>query len=182
MAEVTLKRRHGNRHMMFLVERYKETHPDDGAAVHPERVAEWAIDEGLWKRPPMDPREVLRRQIRSALREEYIVDDQGREVRANHPFMEEVSTPDGPKLRSTWYPIFDMPPQKMRAAFQMRRRAALADVVQLKLDFESYNDNNHFRAVLDPPDFNFNKDIEEMNMPTEWPTEAMEDEEDEPEI
>jgi hypothetical protein len=166
--------------MLFLVEQYKEAHPEEGHEVHPHRVARWAIQQGIWRRPPMDPEEILRRQIRRALRDEYTFDPQGREVRLNHPVMEEVQTADGPRLRSIWYSLFEMPPQKARLSFQLRRRAALRDVVQLKLDFDSYNDNNEFRAQLDAPDFNFNKDIEEMSQPTEYGEEpAVEIEEEE---
>jgi hypothetical protein len=166
--------------MLYLIEQYKGAHPEEGSEVYPHLVAQWAIENGLYKRPPMSPEEILRRLIRRALRDEYITDPQNREVRAHHPVMEEVMTPQGLKVRSTWYPIFEMPPQKMRAAFQLRRRAALADVIQLKIDFESYNENNRFAAALDPPDFNFNKDIEEMNEPTSYPEgPTEEDEEDE---
>ena len=179
MATAPMKQRRSNRQMLYLVDKYKAAHPDEDSAIHPELVANWAIDEGLWDRPPLDPKEALRRQIRNALREEYTVDPQGREVRAKLPFMEEVRTSDGVRVRSTWYPIFQMPPEKARASFQMRRRAALADVVQLKFDFDSYNDNNGFKAQLEPPDFNFNKDLLELEQPTEWPSEDMED--DEPE-
>jgi hypothetical protein len=41
-------------------------------------------------------------------------------------------------------------------------------ILQLKLDFESYNDNNIFHEAIEPLDFDFNKDIEELNMPTTY--------------
>lgn len=154
--------------MLYLVEQYKAAHLDEGSEVYPDRVAKWAMHEGLWKRPPLDPEEILRRQIRRALRDDYIFDPQGREVRANHPVMEEFKTGEGLKLRSTWYPLFEMPPQKARSSFQLRRRAALMDVHQLDLDFNSYNDNNIFGEVLDRPDYDFNKDIEEMAHSTRY--------------
>ena len=70
----------------------------------------------------------------------------------------------------------------MRISLQQRRQAALADVRQLKLDFDSYNDNNTFGATLPALDFNFNKDIEEMELPTSYPNdweEAEPEDEDE---
>jgi hypothetical protein len=178
MAEATLKHRGANKKMLYLIEQYKQAHPDEGFEVSPHLVAEWAVKEGLWKRPPMTAEEVLRRQLSSALRTEYIIDPQGREVRANHPVLTEVSTSQGVKRRSKWYRIFDAPPKMMRASLQLRRKAALADVIQLKFDFESYNDNNVYDEQLDALDFNFNKDIEEMNMPTVY-EEDFGDEEDE---
>jgi hypothetical protein len=48
--------------------------------------------QGLWKRPPMEAEEVLHRLLSRALRNEYIVDPQGREVRKHHPVISEVKT------------------------------------------------------------------------------------------
>ena len=163
------RRKRGNRKMIFLKDKYLEAHPDEAPEVDPGRVAEWAIRKGLWKYIPQSPQEVLRRQLSRALRNDYIEDPQGREIRSYHPIAKEVMTQDGLKRRSTWYPIFTTEPGFIRRAFQLRRRAAFADVAQLSLDFYSYNDNNIFGAALEPLDFDFNKDLEEMRMPTEYP-------------
>ena len=113
----------------------------------------------MYKRPPVDPEEVLRKEIARALGNEFIVDPKGRDVRKNHAIMVEVGTADGPKRRSRWYTIYEAPPNHIKVAFQFRCRAALSDVLQLTLDFESYNDFNSFQATLEPMDFNFNKDL-----------------------
>ena len=47
------------------------------------------------------------------------------------------------------------------------------------LDFDSYNDNNEFGAVLEPLDLAFDKDIAEMNLPAEYDPDFDEDDEDE---
>jgi hypothetical protein len=52
-----------------------------------------------------------------------------------------------------------------------RIRAALSDVMQLTLDFESYNDFNKFGTTLDKMDFDFNKDLKESSQPADWPDE-----------
>ena len=134
---IAISRRRGNRKMLYLIEQYKQEHPDEGPEISPRIVAPWAIRKGLWKPKPMDPEEVLRRQLSKALRNDYTEDPQGREVRANHPVIEEIATRDGIKRYSKWYPIFEAPPQIMRQSLGLRRKAALADVVQLKLDFDS---------------------------------------------
>jgi hypothetical protein len=95
--------RRGNRQMLYLFEQYKAAHLDEGNEIKPHLVAPRAISQGLWKRPPMQPEEVLRRLLSRALRNEYIVDPQGREVRKHHPVITEVKTADGPKRQSTWY-------------------------------------------------------------------------------
>ena len=57
----------------------------------------------------------------------------------------------------------------MRVSAQLRRTQALDDVKQLRMDIDSYNDHNIHEAVVDPPDFNFNIDIEESMLPTTYP-------------
>jgi len=168
------KARHGNRKMLYIIEQYKKAHPDEGVEAMPHLVAPWAVKEGIWKRPPMQPEEILRRSLSRALRDEVMEDPAGRPVRKHHPVISEVQTPDGPKRYSTWWPIYDAPPEKMRASLQLRRRAALGDVRQLQFDFMSYNDFNHFKATLPPMDFNFNKDLAEMEEPTTYPSDAPE--------
>lgn len=180
MAEhLTLRLRRGSRRMQYLVDQYRLAHPKEGPDVRPDLVANWAVDRGLWKPLPVSPREALRRLIARSLRETYVVDPQGREVRANLPIIEEVMTQEGPKRRSRYFPIFDAPARVARASFALRRRAALADVAQLHFDFLSYNENNYLGERLDTLDFNFNTDIEEMTHPTTYESDPDEDEEDE---
>ena len=164
--------RKANAKMLYIVEQYKKFHPEEASEpTEPFKVAAWAYRKGLWKRPPVDPEEVLRKEIARALGNEFIVDAKGRDIRKNHAIMVDVRTPDGIKRRSRWYTIYEAPPNHIKVAFQFRRRAALSDVMQLTLDFESYNDFNKFGAMLEPMDFNFNKDIEENAQPPEWPDE-----------
>ena len=59
---------------------------------------------------------------------------------------------------------------------------ALADIVQLATDRESYNDNNIHGATLKQISFDFTADVEERNMPTSYPSsppEGHDDEDDE---
>jgi hypothetical protein len=168
--------------MIYLCEQYSAAHPDVTGPVDPDTVAAWALETGLYRPEPIDPQKLLRRSIRRALREDYFEDPQGREVRAYHPEMIEVRTGEGVMWKSRWHRIFEMPPELMRTAGQLRRRGAYRDVLQISIDFESYNDNNVFKAVVDVPDFNFNKDLEESRLPTEYPEgPTLEDEEDDEE-
>ena len=169
MKPTRLKR--GSRRMQFIIEQYQAAHPDEGSSVRPDLVAEWAIEKGVWSPQPISPQEQLRRLLSRSLRETYIIDPQGREVRASLPIIEEVPTRDGPKKRSRWYPIFEADAKVARASFSLRRKRALADVVQLQFDFMSWNENNSSGDALDPLDFNFNKDLADLSQPTEYPEE-----------
>jgi hypothetical protein len=44
--------------------------------------------------------------------------------------------------------------------------------MQLKFDFDSYNENNRHASTLAPMDFDFNKDIDELSQPVTYPNEA----------
>jgi len=66
----------------------------------------------------------------------------------------------------------------MRASLALRRRAALADVAQLNLDLESYNENNYRGETVPPMDYNFNIDLEETRLPTHYPIEGPETDDD----
>jgi hypothetical protein len=162
--------------MLYLVEQYKLAHPEEGVNISPRLISAWAIKRGLWKRPPMEPEEILRRDLCRAMRNDYVIDPQGREVRHYHSVTTTIKTAEGDRRSSTWYVSETAPPGHMRISLQQRRQAALADVKQLKLDFESYNDNNRFGATLPELDFNFNKDLEELELPTSYPNEWEEEE------
>lgn len=180
MATVPVKvPRRGSRKMQFLIDKYKEKHPGEGPDLSPDKIAQWAIGERLWRPIPMSPREQLRRLITRCFRETYLLDPQGREVRASLPIMEEVMTEDGPKLRSRWFPIFSAPADVARSSFALRRKAALADVVQLEMDFKSWTENNINRDTLDSMDYNFNKDLAELSESTEYLDNPLKEEDDE---
>jgi hypothetical protein len=48
----------------------------------------------------------------------------------------------------------------------------------MKLDFDSYNDNNEFQAILAPLDLNFQKDLDEMDLPSEYDPGDLDDEDE----
>jgi hypothetical protein len=157
-----------SRKMVYLLEVYKRAFPNEPLPIDPARIALWAYDQGLWRPTETDPREVLRRKLVRALKYQYITDPQGREVHANYSAIEEVMTSDGPKRRSKFYTIFQAPPEIARQALALDRKQALITVQQMKLDFDSYNDNNEFGATLEPLDVNFQKDLDEMSLPDEY--------------
>jgi hypothetical protein len=144
-------------------------------------VADWAVAKGLWQRPPVTPQERLRRELARYLRGEYTQDPQGRTVRKHHAVIFVEQTGDGPKRRSRWCEIYQATAKHMQASLALRRRAALADVMQLNLDLESYNENNVRGEAVLPMDYNFNIDLEEGKLPTQYPSEGPEtDDDDEP--
>jgi hypothetical protein len=167
--------------MVFLLEKYSALFPDEPLPIDPAKVAKWAYESGIWKPKETAPEEVLRRKLCRALRHRYIEDPQGREVRSHFAAVEEVETDDGPKRLSRFYPIFKAPPDVVRQALALDRKQALATAKQMKLDFDSYNDNNEFGVMLEPLDMDLNKDLAEMSMPSTYDPDLdsdLEDDED----
>lgn len=141
-----------------------------------ERVAEWAVSTGKWKRTPPTIVQACRRELSRAAAGEYYIDPQGREVRVNHP----VRTA-GQQGTFHWFHIQSAPPEAMQLSLATRRRGIYADVKQCKVDHDSYDDNNKFGAKLPQMDFNFNVDLSEETQPDEYPDEKPEDEDGEDE-
>jgi hypothetical protein len=159
--------------MEYLIEQYRKAHPnEDQESVTPHLVADWAVERGLWIRPPITLQERLRRELSRHLRGEYTKDPQGRAVRLHHAIIYMEQSGDGPKRRSKWYRIYEAPAKHMQASLALRRRSAFADVQQLQLDLESYNENNVLGEQVPAFDYNFNVDLEEARMPTHYPEEG----------
>ena len=179
-AVVNLAERRGRARMDYILQLYHREHPDeDPNTVEPHLVARWAVENGHYRLPPLNPEERFRQELARYLKNEYVKDPQGRLVRLHHAVVYPVQTAKGVKHRSRWCQIFEASAEHMRAALQLRRRAAVADVIQLDLDFESWNDNNRRGETLPAMDYNFNPDVEESKLPTEYLENGPEDDFDE---
>ncbi len=155
--------------MLYLIEQYKKQHSVE--EVDTAAVAHWALTNGYWTRPPMDPETILRKELSQALRGEYITDVQGREVRKNHPVR--ITQEDGKSL-VVWAALHTAREGHMKISMSQRRNGVLADCKQMAIDYDSYNDNNIYRVTLPPISYNFDPDIEEMRFPTSYPDERPE--------
>jgi hypothetical protein len=159
-------RRRMNKRIEYILTMYKQEHP--GEPIEPHMLAPWAIKRGLDKKQPPSREDMLRREISKELKNEYFRDPQGREVRANHAIPINVVTPDGVKRFSRWLSLFDAPAEHMRVSAQVRRKAAFADVRQLTLDLESWNENNKSGDTIPIPSFDFDQDIADSRQPTKY--------------
>jgi hypothetical protein len=116
-------------------------------------IADWAIQNDLWRPHPKDLRKLLAEEISRAMSEEFITDPQGRRVRAKH------AARDGQQF--LWVDIRDKNPSagKLKIiSFQTRRQQVVGDLKQLKTDVDSFNQNFNytneepFQLVLDLTD------------------------------
>lgn len=121
------------------------------------QVASWAIDEGLWEPARGTIVGQLADELARAMRDEYYIDPQGREVRAKHA----ARTSRGGVQATLWDDVRTADPEHMQIAFQQRRQQIVGDCRQLKTDVDSYNENRipgePIQLVLD-----FTEDVAEI--------------------
>jgi hypothetical protein len=122
-------------------------------------VAGWAIRAGQWKAQPDTQVTQCARELADALREEYTTDPQGRRVRTKHAYVTKQGT--------FWTDDHTGTPAERQMSFAQRRRQILGDCRQLKIDVDSYNDNNPHGAHIQMI-FDFTDDLVEMEQPTEY--------------
>jgi hypothetical protein len=160
---VTIKKLSYDQHMQKLAMEYRQEFGVD--VFDPDAVVDWAIATKRWGRKPPTQAQLCRRDLLRALRKQTYRDPQGREPRLMHFVRGEQQT--------LAYDIRTAPPPAMRASLQDRRRGIFADVRQVNVDRESWNENNQYGGQLDM-DFNFNLDLAESKKPTSYPDEKPE--------
>jgi hypothetical protein len=122
-------------------------------------VAAWAVRNKRWQPQESTVIDQCAAHLSRAMREEYITDQQGRRVRAKHA----ATFRSEGEQQTLWADIRSASYAHMELAFQQRRRGVVADCRQLKVDVDSYNENNqnggHFQLSLD-----FTYDVEEHEL------------------
>lgn len=129
-----------------------------------DAVAEWAVKTGRYQRKTITIAKQCKRELARALRTEHFHDPQGREPRKWHP----VRVTSGDEQMVLWAEFGKAKPNHMRISLQQRRQGIYGRVRQHKIDLDSYNDNNSFKVTLPLFDYDFNKDLEEAALPTEY--------------
>lgn len=118
-------------------------------------IAGWAIQHGLWQAQPAAMVRQCADELANAMREEYILDAQGRTVRAKHVVREHQV--------ALWADIRTAPPEHMQMAFQQRRQQIVGDCRQLKIDVDSFNENYNKGEPIQMV-FDFTHDLEELEL------------------
>ena len=139
--------------MRAIVDKYIESGETWPATAR--EIAAWAIRNGHWEAYRTTMTSVCAEHLARAMREEYIVDPQGRRVRAKH----------AARIRQTvlWDDIRTATREHMHMAFQQRRQQIVGDCHQLKLDVDSYNENRNDGMPIQMV-FDFSLDLMEIEM------------------
>ena len=142
-----------NEQLQRLVEKYIEAGGIWPTTSH--ELAVWALNNKLWEPQKSEVVSIFAEQLARAMREEYIIDPQGRRVRAKHAARI--------KQAVLWDDIRTASREHMQIAFQQRRQQIVGDCHQLKLDLDSYNENENDDIPIQMV-FDFTIDLIEMEM------------------
>jgi hypothetical protein len=138
-----------------IVDKYIDSDEPWPATTH--QIAKWAISYGLWEPQPSAVIDQCANQLARAMREEHIVDPQGRIVRAKHVARIKLRN----KQFAFWADIRTADRQHMQIAFQQRRQQIIGDCRQLKTDVDSYNENRNPGKPIQMV-FDFTLDLKEL--------------------
>ncbi len=119
------------------------------------QLAAYAITNHLWEAQRTTVIDLCADQLARAMREEYIHDLQGRVVRAKH------AARIAGEQAVFWADIRTASREHMTIALQQRRQQIVGDCRQLKLDTDSYNENNNPGKPIQMV-FNFTDDLVEL--------------------
>jgi hypothetical protein len=136
-----------------------------------KQIGAWAIREGHWKAAIKSQIDQCAMEIASAMRQEYFIDPQGREVRKKHPYRDITELSDGKcDQQFLWIDMLDtrVKHEEVEKAFQYGRKLIVGDCKQLKTSVDSYNDNNKHGKYIEM-NLNFIDDMAESEQPTVYP-------------
>ncbi|PKN17698.1 MAG: hypothetical protein CVU71_14810 [Deltaproteobacteria bacterium HGW-Deltaproteobacteria-6] len=121
------------------------------------QIAAWAVLKKLWQPQSSAIIDQCADQLARAMREEHIIDPQGRTVRAKH--VARISK--NGEQTALWADIRTAKAEHMEIAFQQRRQQVVGDCRQLKTDVDSFNENRKPEKPIQII-FDFTYDIEEL--------------------
>jgi len=144
-----------NEQMQKIVDKYRGAGEIWPATTR--EIAAWAIHNKQWEAHGSEMINICTEHLARAMREEYIKDPQGRNVRAKH----------AARMHQTvlWDDIRTASREHMKVAFQQRRQQIVGDCRQLKLDVDSYNENKNDGKPIQMV-FDFTLDLEESELET----------------
>lgn len=150
-----------NELLQELVEEWRVEH--HASSINTAEVTAWLIRTGKWAPRPADVSRVIRKELQIALREQYMVDPQGRRVRQKHAQRMTRELMDGSLEQYVlWHDMREATRPQMQAAFQQRRLGIARDCRRLKIDADSYNENWNSSVPIQLV-FDFTDDMADMD-------------------
>jgi hypothetical protein len=160
-----------SRQLLAIVDKYKAETGEQEPNLY--KAAMWAEEKGLIDLPIVDPHRVLARNLARACQQDYVVDENGEPVRRRHA----VKIVIADEQTTLWPNMEHINPAKMRASLNRRRKGSGEDILQIERDRRYYNKKHNPGDPIEM-DYNYNTDVEEHFMPTEYPDAPPEGKED----
>ena len=152
----------------YLQDFFRRYQQETGKSPVPlRRVAAWMIDNDLYESKPFDLIGQCARDLRTALRQEFILGENGHHIRKwHHARLSEDMLMDGVEQLELdrWADIEIAEPPFMHIAFQQRRRGIVGDCKQLKVDMDWWNARHEPIEQLEFS-FNIDQDLRELEQP-----------------
>jgi hypothetical protein len=133
-------------------------------AVDWDELIDWAEEKGHLTPKRVDPRKALKRALAKAAREDFTYDDDGEPVRWLHAYV----IKNGEIQQTMWGPMDSISPENMRVSVSLRRRGYRSGIIQCDRDIRYFNKRHNPGDPIEF-DWNFNPDVEENRMPSEYP-------------
>lgn len=133
-----------------------------------KEIAVWAINKKLWTQPRKSMIEQCAQELADAMRSEMEVDPQGRTIHSKR-FAKFREADENGKLvqKMLWFDTKSRTEKLMRISQKLWRNSILGECKQLRIEEESFNDNNPDGAVIHTP-VDFEKDLLEGQHGTEY--------------
>lgn len=143
-----------NEKLQRLFKRYSAEH--DHQPVGTRQVVEWAVSIGELELPQVDPVDILSGKMSQALREETVIDSDGRSHRVNHSWR---IGKNGTQL-TLWGEMDYLSRRDMSMSVAQRREQVVGDCIGIKNDVDAWN-KRHANEEPIQSEFDFTADIEE---------------------
>lgn len=133
------------------------------SSINTTELANWMMREKRWRPKRTDAIKAIKKELQVALREWYLTDPQGRQVRKKHPQRITRELKDGSHEQLVlWRDIREATRPQMQAAFQQRRFGVVMDCHRLKIDVDSYNENWN-DSINIQMEFDFTDDMHDLD-------------------
>jgi hypothetical protein len=139
--------------LLRLRDAFRNAHDNKPATAR--EMADWAVENGLYKLPIYATERKCAEELADALRQEYMTVSGGRRVRTMHAWTDQQ--------RQLWDHIDTISRPNMKMALALKRNGIVGEVKQIKTDMDYYNE----RHADEPPlqfSFDFHRDLEDAGL------------------
>ncbi len=145
--------------MLDILKRWQEAHGN--AVINFKAASAWAKENNLYDREPISAEKQCENDMRIAVRRAHYTDPQNRKVRIYGAAKLKY---EGEQLPLIYVDMRTANPDVAKDVFDLKHNGMKNDVRRHSIEKQSYDDNNPYRATLEPYDYNFNDVAEDARL------------------